>query len=184
MGRSPSSLRDPSEELSGKGRSVTTRALPGARAPKSPCSDLALSTTPAQGKLRSRRRLGARATPLLAGSRVQQKSTRRFRCGMPQNSRLKGAEKSARFGLRKSEPAQPVVERGACRHSVMQLGAVSGSCATPEFLRRFWQLTEQPVERTTLRSLLHQCSFRCCCDRGTLGARHSSVGSCDPEGIR
>ena len=43
---------------------------------------------------------------------------------------VKGGEESAMFGLRKNEPAQPVVEQGACRHSVVDRGAVSGSYAT------------------------------------------------------
>jgi len=43
---------------------------------------------------------------------------------------VKGGEESAMFGSRKNEAALPVVERGVCRHSVLELGAVHGSSAT------------------------------------------------------
>ena len=43
---------------------------------------------------------------------------------------VKGGEESAMFGSRKNEAALPVVERGACRHSVLELGAVHGSSVT------------------------------------------------------
>ena len=43
---------------------------------------------------------------------------------------VKGGEESAMFGSRKNEAALPVVERGVCRHSVLELGAVHGSSVT------------------------------------------------------
>ena len=88
------------------------------------------------------------------------------------------------FGLRKNEPAQPVVEQGACRHSVVDLGAVSGSCATLASSGGSGRSPDSSLNgRPSLAAERVYTSLQnAIADPG--GHSAALFGSCDPEGIR